>query len=384
MGEQVEGTSSGRIGWAVALGLGLSVLAVAAHHFMTRLDPNAGCVATGTFLETHREGAHQAVARAAVWLEALPVDPVELRARGLKGKKHFVEALDALTRLYRVASEREKPALLEKLRRFTAVTQTDGYHDMGRNEDLAFKQDATSYLRAALLMEGAGLDTTRYREEIRRIEPRLTGHLKSRGVHQRMVFAWYYRYFGLQQPFPLEAAFKKGVIARRVDPHAMTKGEMYALTHEVYVPFEYGDKLDAEPFTAAGREYLTDVLPHLVDLRIARNDPDLVAELVTCMRYLRITGLDAYPRGLQFLLDTQRADGAWGHYEQYRPKLGDLIEQAHVLHTTEVALDALTLAFHQPWNAGGSWCQPVHSNAVHPHDAGTAAPEPEEEERDEP
>jgi hypothetical protein len=363
---------------AVALAIGLGLAA-----YRWGRPGDDGCATTSAFLQSHREAELRAVGRGAAWLQALPVDPVVLRSQGQKGKKHFVEALDALVRLHLVAPEAEKPALLEQIRKLTAVTNEDAYHDMITNEDLAFKQDATSYLRAALLMERVGLDTKRYRAEIHRIEPRLNAHLKTRGVHQRMAFAWYYRYFGLAEHVQLQGAFKRGIISQRVDPRTMTKAQAYELTHEIFVPYEYGDALEATPFTLEEKSYLAEALPLLIDHRIARNDPDLVAELVACMRMLRFTGLGAYLRGLQFLLETQRPDGAWGHYEQYREKLGDLVDQAYVLHTTEVVLDALTLAFHPPWNSAPEvWCVKVREPTAQPR--GPAAEKEEEPPLDEP
>lgn len=315
------------------------------------------CEATARLLGARHEDYVQAIRRATSWINNLPVDPVELRQRGQKGKKHFVEALSAYWRLYRVANAADQVELMAKVERLTAITSDATYHDMATNSDEAFKQDATSYLRAALLMERLGLDTARYREEIARIHPRLNAHMKKRGVHQRMVFAWYYRHFGLSEPFPLASAFANGIIARRVAANALEKREIYDLTHEVFGPYEYGDRLDADPFTVEEKRYLLETLPVLIDLRMAKNDPDLVAELVACLRELRFTGVPAYRRGLEYLLFAQRADGAWGHYEQYRRNLGELVEPTYVLHTTMVAIDALTLGFHVPWNSGAErWC----------------------------
>lgn len=129
------------------------------------------------------------------------------------------------------------------------------------------------------------------------------------------------------------------------------------LTHEIFVPFEFGDDLSTEPLTDEDRRYLLEALPTLIDLRITANAPDLVAELVVCMRELRFTGVPAYTRGLQFLLEVQQPDGSWGSYEQYRARLNDLVETAYVLHTTMVTIDALVLAFHKPWNDDDTpWC----------------------------
>ena len=181
------------------------------------LDDETG--ATPRFLRENAGRYHEAIARARAWLDQLRVDPAELRAAGIKGKKKLVELLDAYVRLHAIADLEERPEILARAWQVAAVTYTDGYHDMLAISDKHFKQDATSYLRTAYLMEGLGLDTTRFRREIWRIEGRLDGHMRRRGSHQRMAFHWYYGHFGLKEPFDLAAGFEKGAVAARLAPH---------------------------------------------------------------------------------------------------------------------------------------------------------------------
>jgi len=119
--------------------------------------------ATLRFLRENAGRYHEAIARARAWLDQLRVDPAELRAAGIKSKKKLVELLDAYVRLHAIADLEERPEILARAWQVAAVTYTDGYHDMLVISDKHFKQDATSYLRAAYLMEGLGLDTTRFR-----------------------------------------------------------------------------------------------------------------------------------------------------------------------------------------------------------------------------
>jgi len=175
--------------------------------------------ATPRFLRENAGRYHEAIARARAWLDRLRVDPAELRAAGIKGKKKLVELLDAYVRLHAIVDLEERPEILARAWQVAAVTYTDGYHDMLAISDKHFKQDATSYLRTAYLMEGLGLDTTRFRREIRRIQGRLDGHMRHRGSHQRMAFHWYYGHFGLKEPFDLAAGFEKGAVAARLAPH---------------------------------------------------------------------------------------------------------------------------------------------------------------------
>lgn len=302
------------------------------------------------FLMEHQEAYKKSISKAKSWLDQLHVNPLELRKYEIKGKKKFVELLDAYFRLWQMAHDSEKTELMKKITEIVAITATNPYHDMGIISDNEFKQDATSYLRAALLIDKLGFDTARYRREIQKIHSRLNAHMSQRGPHQKQAFHWYYQYFGLQEPFPLQEALRKGIIAVHKDPKKFTKYDAYTLTHEVFAPYEYGENLDVEPFSAQEKIYLQETLQWLTQQYIKKNNPDLVAELISCQRYLRFTNLTTYQEGLLFLLKSQNTNGSWGDYEKNREKLGSYVDQNFYLHTTAVAIDALTVSFYLPWN----------------------------------
>jgi hypothetical protein len=90
------------------------------------------------------------------------------------------------------------------------------------------------------------------------------------------------------------------------------------------------------------------VLAVLTDRLIRAKDPDLLGEVVECMHYLRLQTEPAYLAGVKFLLENQNADGAWGHYPAERKRLGNFVKQGFELHTTLVALAALTAVFDRP------------------------------------
>lgn len=300
------------------------------------------------FLADHREAYALAIARATGWLDRLALDPVALPVR-VKPKKKFVELLDTYLRLVRVGAG-DPEALRARIGALAATTDQDAYHDMRDVDDRTFKQNATSYLRAAYILDRVGVDTTRYRAEIARVHARLNAHMDQRGPHQRAAFHTYYAHFGLEEPFPLAGALSVGLVARRADPTGMNLWDAYGITHEVFVPYDYGEDLDAEPFDAAELRYLRRTLATLTDAYLEKGDPDLVAELVSCMRYIRATDLPQYLRGLEMLFATQAADGHWGDYERFRARDGEYVSVKYELHTTAVAIDALTIAFHPEWN----------------------------------
>lgn len=302
--------------------------------------------ATEELLAEHRRRYAVALARARTWFDGLRIDPGELRAHGIKGKKKLTELLSAYYRLWKVAPSSEKPSLQKRIEEIVAVTYEPHYHDLATIGDRQLREDATSYFLTAVLMEKVGLDTELYRREIRKAQPRIDAHLARRGPNQRAVFHTYYRHFGLKEPFSLASALDDGYIARRVDPDALAPMEIYQVTHEIFAPYEYGDRLDADPFDEDTKRYLRSTLERLIDRAIERRDPDLVAELVSCMRYLRFVDSARYRTALLYLLDSQNPDGSWGDHDRARRLMGSYAVPGILLHTTLVAVDALTIAFH--------------------------------------
>jgi hypothetical protein len=306
-------------------------------------------------LRDHEAEYKRDLARGRAFLDGIEVDPVALRAHGIKGKKKLVEALDAYYRFYQIEADPGRGQVLARVEKLVAVTRTAAYHDMRTVSDHQFKEDATSYLRAALLIDRMGLDDARYRSEIRAAQGRLDAHLKERGPHQRRAFHGYYQHFGLTEPFPLGLALEGGLIAKHPDPLTLPRADAYALTHEVFAAYDFGDGIDQDRCSDGGgcerrfdeteRVYLRSALSRLVGLWQGRGDPDLVAELLSCMRYLGDVDQPEYRTGLAYLLASQNSEGTWGTYESLRTRFGDYVRQGFYLHTVMVVLDALTLAF---------------------------------------
>jgi hypothetical protein len=306
-----------------------------------------GMKLTGISLENNRKQYEQAMRKARQWLDRLEVNPMELRAHGIKGKKKLAEILDIYMRLYRVGKPEDKQNIMARVKTLCLVTGQTNYHDMLTVDDVEFKQDSTSYLRVAYLMDRFGIDTAFYRTQIQKVHPRLNANMGGRGVNQRMAFQWYYEYFGLAEPFPLKTAFQAGLIAERkpAEWYRQRPMEAYNLTHEVFVPYEFGEKLNADFFTADDKIYLRGILENMIPWYIQKKETDLLAEFILCAAYLKAIDLPAYREGLNFLLESQNPNGSWGQYEHCRLAMGDYVEQGLYLHTTMVALEALINAF---------------------------------------
>lgn len=310
------------------------------------------------FIDAHRGAYTASITRARAFLDGLEVDPFALRALRIKGKKKLTEALDAYYRLYQISPPEARPALLARVEILARPTRDDRYHDLLVIPDAQLKEDATSYLRAALLLDRMGVDVARYRDQIKSAQYRLDKQMRERGPHQRRAFHAYYQHFGLTEPFTLEGALADGLIRGRADPKKLSRMDVYAVTHEVFAAFDFGESLDANPFSDDERAYLATALPALVNAWLDKKDPDLVAELLACQRYVRMTGDPSYAKGLDYLLSAQRGDGAWGDYEALRPRFGEYVKQGFYLHTTMVAIEALTLGFEPMFRKGeGPTCQ---------------------------
>ena len=302
---------------------------------------------TRAFLAARRADQRRALASAAAWLDGLPIDPFALRAAGLKGKKKLTEKLDGYLRLWRVAEPADKARILARAREAAAVTADPRFHDLAQVSDEELKEDSTSYLRAALVMEELGLDTRMYRAEIRKAKPRIDAHLATRGAHQRLAFHWYYRHFDLAEPFPLAGAREDGLIAGRADPSSLTSRDAYRLAHEVFVPYRFGDALDptSHPFDASERRYLAGALDLLAGRALASGDVDLLAELLSSLRYLGMVERPVYRDGLAYLLDSQHDDGSWGDRAEAARIFGERGAEGRLLHSTTVVIEALAAGF---------------------------------------
>src|SRR6185437_11435125 len=90
------------------------------------------------FVRTNRARYAAALARGRTFLDGLDVDPTMLRARGLKGKKKLVEALDAYSVLLRVSPRTERPSILARVVELARFTTEDRYHDMLAIDDRQF------------------------------------------------------------------------------------------------------------------------------------------------------------------------------------------------------------------------------------------------------
>jgi hypothetical protein len=307
-----------------------------------------GKALTRRFVEVNLPRYRRAMELALGFFDSLHLDPLALRQQGMKGRKKLVELLDAYVAVHRHSTGKRKVEVAERFRRAAAVMDKPEYHDMATVDDEQFKQDATTYLRACYLLDKMGLDTKAYLAEIRKLLPRLEAHFKDRGPHQRMAFRFYYQHFKQELPESLRDPFKDTITRRRLTPYFLTLNEVYDLTHEVFVPYDYGGNLHPDFFDAGDRVYLRRALEVLATFFLSTRNADLLGEILASLRYLGEDDLAVYRDGIDYLLTSQRPNGSFGSYEILRAKRGDRVDVDLYLHTTSVAMDILPLAFEGP------------------------------------
>ena len=273
-----------------------------------------------------------------------------LRKHGVKGQKKLAEILQAYLNLDQYASDAAAHERIQQhVVQLARHTQRPEYHhDMLVSSDTEFLQNSMSYLRVLWLLKHLKQDTTAYRQRLLTVKPRLDEHLKWRGLWQQAMFAEYYTRFGLEKPPGLSLSIE-GVVIQRLPLTQYNRDKAYHLTHEVFVAFDYGLRRVQSHFTAEDLAYIRMVLPVLAQATIQQNDQDLLAETLQCMTYLGWQREPVYCQGINYLLDNQNPNGTWGHYETLRTADEPYFDQRLYLHTTMVAMQALSEAYEGDW-----------------------------------
>jgi hypothetical protein len=282
------------------------------------------------------------IERAETWLDTMPIDLEALAARGYGDKKRLSELLGAYWKLYRYAAPARRAEIRERLQRFVDYTHRPDYLDLAEVDDAQFKKNSMSFLRVMWLLREMDFDVTHLRAEFEKIKPRMDAHLESRGPWQKSMFARYYDLFGFEKPEAIaDTSDLKGPIGERLPIDEYDVARAYQLTHQVFVAFDYGARRVQSRFDAGDLAYLGTTLPALVVKAQRKRNWDLMAELMTCMVYLRMTDHAEFAAGLEALLQAQNADGSWGDYERARPIYGEYTDAKYYLHTTAVVLETL-------------------------------------------
>jgi hypothetical protein len=283
-----------------------------------------------------------ALDQAEVWIDAVPIDLAALAEKGYGDKKRFSELLGAYWKLYRYGSSERRAEIRTRLQPFADYTREPGYLDLDTVDDTQFKKNSMSYLRVMWLLREMNFDISHLQSAFETIKGRMDAHLESRGPWQKSMFARYYDLFGFVKPEAIaDTRAMKGPIAEGLAADRYDVARAYQLTHQIFVAFDYGAKRSQSRFDGADLAYLTTVLPVLTSAAQRKRNWDLMAELMTCMVYLRMTEGPVFQSAMAALLTAQNDDGSWGDYERARPRYGEYTEAKYYLHTTAVVIETL-------------------------------------------
>lgn len=266
----------------------------------------------------------------------------------MKGIKHFVESLDLLLLARDWPGDPQLSSLAQtRARQALAVTADPEYHRLDVVDDVRFRQDSMSYLRACWLAEQFGWDTADYRRKIQRVLPRIHRHLPTRGIDQRMGFALLLRQLGFPQTETIASIWPETLLARHA-PLAwyLESGDRpYDLTHEIFAMSWRGARSVPFPSPADAR-YARGMVRELLQRCLASGNLDLAGELLVNLAELEDAGGDLARRTRAFLFAGQNPDGSFGVYDPTAVRRAKRNPSYDVriggnLHTTMVVLWAL-------------------------------------------
>ena len=108
------------------------------------------------------------------------------------------------------------------------------------------------------------------------------------------------------------------------------------------------EKLDAQFFNAEEKAYLRPTLEALTTRYMDADNVDIVSELVECMHFLTFYDSPVYAQAIQYIFEKQKPDGHWAIRELAAVRNKEFVNAGFYLHTTLVALRALTTEFENP------------------------------------
>lgn len=303
--------------------------------------------------ETANSAIEAHLARARSFADGLKLNVAQLEAHDpqIAGKKKLAELLDLyLLLLRRESSSRGRAAILARIDSLTRQVRTPAYQNLSQLGPDEFDANALSYLRVYLLLQRVHRFTPQDREQIEDVKNLLDASIAHRGAWQREMFAEYYQRLGLELPADLAQDSASDslagvrattLISRRIPFSKFNLQRAYALTHEVFVAFDYGQKKKQKRFDEDDLRYLRSVLVPLQQLTVRKKSLDLLAEVLSCRAYLGYTEDPSYQQAYALILASQNENGSWGDYEQHRGVYGDALEVEGYLHTTLVCVQAL-------------------------------------------
>lgn len=317
-------------------------------------DNQSGGLESSSIRSEYSRIKSECVGKAVRWLNKLSVDPLELKKKGMKGKKHFVEKLFIFYQLYLHTNDLEKKEMYRKvLEQMFKMAKSDSYH-LIEDDEVLFKSAIVSYVHACCLMEQLGFNVQNYKRNVRELLPRIERHMPTRNASVQMLLVYCLRVLGFETKYSIERILKNTLsynLEALGDINIFDlkyNSYMLGVCHEIFVISEYGGK-KIDLLTKEKKDYLKDTLKSSIKKILSSGDLrylDLLAEMLVSLKYLNCENLPEYRKGIHFIINHQNKNGSFGDYEKFRAYFAQKsvdIDIKWYLHTTAVCLWALLI-----------------------------------------
>jgi hypothetical protein len=298
------------------------------------------------------EKENKAIKRTKAWLDRLYVNLDLIAKYGYGDKKRLSELLGAYWMLHRYSDQTTKESIQKRVTPFYEYTKKQNYLDLATLDAKQFKKNSMSYLRIMWLLKEMNYDITHLTLYFNQhLKKRMDAHLVRRGPWQKSMFARYYDFFGFEKPTIIkDTSNQKGLIGIRKRVETYKFLDAYALTHQVYVAYDYGANRNQTRFNQEDMKYIQDTLLNLAEYYRKRKSWDIHAEIVQCLIYVGLKKHKLFTKNYHALLNAQNYNGSWGKYDHLKKKFGNFVDTKYYLHTTGVALSAIVEHARGKWD----------------------------------
>jgi hypothetical protein len=283
------------------------------------------------------------IKRAKEWLDRLYLNLDLIAKYGYGDKKRLSELLGAYWMLYRYSTPKEQEQIRKRVEPFYAYTKKEKYLNLASLDAKLFKKNSMSYLRIMWLLREMHYDITHLMDYFHKhLKTKMDAHLVQRGPWQKSMFARYYEFFNLEKPPVIQkTSHLKGLIGARLKIEKYKIRNSYALTHQIYVAYDYGATKKQTRFSEEDMKYIKPTLLGLAQYYRQRKSWDIHAEIVQCLIYVGETKHKEFTKSYNALLNAQNYNGSWGSYDHLKKQYGNFVDSKYYLHTTGVALSAI-------------------------------------------
>ncbi len=302
-------TSGSKIPWLVAGGLAVLLIAAFVLHWpcppgeASRDTEPSAQAATARVTGPSAEEAEAAIGRAVGWLAQTRVHPTR---GGVPGYRHYVIELRAWHLLWLYAQDPAQRDGYQRALRERLALVTDGSALLAMLRGGRVPDCIADLLMMVMIARDAGVSVTEIEGALPELV-RLGLEEPERSVSLQIALAGLLHGVGLEAGPSLATLRPRGMLAAAPREAAMTRLDVYGLTHEIFGLSDYGlQRLALEP---RERVYLERALPFWSLFNCVLKDLDVIGELAICHQVAGTTSSYGYGESLRVLLEMQTSSG---------------------------------------------------------------------------